>query len=230
MREWKRILLSPVWLGVLALLVVCHAGLYLRTQSEQVGGNLSVYSRETNRWGDILSELPLDTAVPLLEREAASMESWQAAWDYTYGGYVDESWAELYQEAYPDFSDKVRAIQTGTEVEDCGAAANALRQWQRRLSYQAGYAYNMDSVVQQAQRIRSNPLFAASGSFDYRNAARTEADYAAIADVPMILASDDIINSYLQDKTALIFGLCLMAVTVVLVASLTLPANTPPKP
>ena len=217
MREWKRILLSPVWLGVLALLVVCHAGLYLRTQSEQVGGNLSVYSRETNRWGDILSELPLDTAVPLLEQEAASMESWQAAWDYTYGGYVDESWAELYQEAYPDFSDKVRAIQTGTEVEDCGAAANALRQWQRRLSYQAGYAYNIDSVVQQAQRIRSNPLFAASGSFDYRNAARTEADYAAIADVPMILASDDIINSYLQNKTALIFGLCLMGVTVVLI-------------
>ena len=51
MREWKRILLSPVWLGVLALLVVCHAGLYLRTQSDLAGGSLSVYSRESNRWG-----------------------------------------------------------------------------------------------------------------------------------------------------------------------------------
>ena len=54
-------------------------------------------------------------------------------------------------------------------------------------------------------------------AFDYRNAVRTEQDYTAIADVPMTLASDDIINSYLQDKTALIFGLCLMAVTVVLI-------------
>lgn len=217
MREWKRILLSPVWLGVLALLVVCHAGLYLRTQSDLVGGSLSVYSRETNRWGNILSELPLDTAMQLLDQEASSMDSWQAAWEYVYGGYMDESWAQNLRESYPGFDEKVRAIQAGTEVEHSGAAANALRQWQRRLSYQTGYAYSIDSVIQQAQRIRSNPLFAASGSFDYRNAARTEQDYTVIADVPMTLASDDIINSYLQDKTALIFGLCLMAVTVVLI-------------
>lgn len=217
MREWKRILLSPVWLSVLALLVVCHAGLYLRTQSDLAGGSLSVYSRETNRWEEILAQLPLDTAVPLLEREAASMDSWQAAWEYVYGGYMDETWAQNLRESYPDFDEKVRAIQAGTEVEHSGAAANALRQWQRRLSYQTGYAYSVDSVIQQSQRIRSNPLFAASGSFDYRNADRTEEDYAAIADVPMTLASDDIINSYLQDKTALIFGLCLMAVTVVLI-------------
>ena len=172
MREWKRILLSPVWLGVLALLVVCHAGLYLRTQSDLAGGSLSVYSRESNRWEDILSELPLDTAMQLLDQEVASLDSWQAAWDYVYGGYMDEIWAQSLRESYPDFDEKVRAIQAGTEVEHSGAAANALRQWQRRLSYQTGYAYSVDGVIRQSQRIRSNSLFAASGSFDYRNAVR----------------------------------------------------------
>ena len=53
---------------VLALLVVCHAGLYLRTQSDLAGGSLSVYSRESNRWEDILSELPLDTAMRITKQ------------------------------------------------------------------------------------------------------------------------------------------------------------------
>ena len=47
MKEGRRILLSRVWLGVLALLLVCHAGLFLRTQSERVGGSLSAYAEET---------------------------------------------------------------------------------------------------------------------------------------------------------------------------------------
>lgn len=217
MREGRRILLSRVWLGVLALLLVCHAGLFLRTQSERVGGSLSAYAEETRHWGGILSALPTETGAALLDKSLQSVESWNAAWEYNYNDVIDDSWAESFREEYPDFDDKVRAIRLGAEVENGREEANALIAWQERLTYQSGYADDIASVAEQAQRIRSNPLFARSGSFDYRNAARTEADYSAIADVTLTLAADDAVNAYLNDNSALIFSLCLMIVTVVLI-------------
>lgn len=217
MREGRRILLSRVWLGVLALLLLCHAGLFLRTQSERVGGSLSAYAEETRHWGGILSALPTETGAALLDKSLQSVESWNAAWEYNYNDVIDDSWAESFREEYPDFDDKVRAIQLGAEVENGREEANALIAWQERLTYQSGYADDIASVAAQAQRIRSNPLFARSGSFDFRNAERTEADYSSIADVPLTLTADDAVNAYLNDNSALIFSLCLMIVTVVLI-------------
>ena len=217
MKEGRRILLSRVWLGVLALLLVCHAGLFLRTQSERVGGSLSAYAEETRHWGGILSALPTETGAALLDKSLQSVESWNAAWEYNYNDVIDDSWAESFREEYPDFDDKVRAIRLGAEVENGREEANALTAWQERLTYQSGYADDIASVAAQAQRIRSNPLFARSGSFDFRNAERTEEDYTAVADVPLTLAADDAVNAYLNDNSALIFSLCLMIVTVVLI-------------
>lgn len=217
MRECRRILLSRVWLGVLVLLLVCHAGLFLRTQSDHAGGSLRAYAEETERWGKTLSALPTETGAALLDKSLQSVESWNAAWEYNYNDVIDDSWAESFREEYPDFDDKVRAIRLGAEVENGREEANALIAWQERLTYQSGYADDIASVAAQAQRIRSNPLFARSGSFDFRNAERTEADYTAVADVPLTLAADDAVNAYLNDNSALIFSLCLMIVTVVLI-------------
>ena len=217
MKEGRRILLSRVWLGVLALLLVCHAGLFLRTQSERVGGSLSAYAEETRHWGGILSALPPETGAALLDKSLQSVESWNAAWEYNYNDVIDDSWAESFREEYPDFDDKVRAIRLGAEVENGREEANALIAWQERLTYQSGYADDIASVAAQAQRICSNPLFARSGSFDFRNAERTEEDYSSIADVPLTLTADDAVNAYLNDNSALIFSLCLMIVTVVLI-------------
>lgn len=217
MREWKRILLSPVWLVTLFLLVVCHTGLYLYSQIEFAGGSLSSYSRETIRWQDRLAQMPLETALSQLEQEINDAEGWQAAWEYVHGGYMDESWADILRESDPGFDEKVHAIEQGEQVEDSQAVINAMHQWQRRLHYQEGYADNINAVVQQAKLIRSNPVFAEEGSFAYRNAVQTEEDYAAIADITMTPVSDDIINSFLHDRSALVFSLCLMAVTVVLI-------------
>lgn len=217
MRECRRILLSRVWLGVLVLLLVCHGGLFLRTQSERAGGSLRAYAEETERWGNILSALPPETGAALLEGSLQSVESWNAAWEYNYSDTMDDSWAESFREEYPDFDDKVRAIRLGARVENGQAEASALRAWQERLSYQSCYADDISDVAEQAQRIRANPLFARSGSFDFRNAERTEADYTAVADVPLTLATDDAVNAYLNDNSALIFSLCLMIVTVVLI-------------
>ena len=84
MRECRRILLSRVWLGVLALLLVCHAGLFLRTQSERAGGSLHAYAEETECWGKTLSALPPETGTMPLDKSLQSVESWNAACHCTF--------------------------------------------------------------------------------------------------------------------------------------------------
>lgn len=215
MKELKRILLSPLWLGVLVFLVLCHTGLFVYEEISFAGGSLSTYAKETKRLQDALSKVAISDGLLLLDEEKVSAEGWQAAYAYV-SDSIDESFADLLRESYPDFDEKVNEIRAGKQVEHIDSFIQAISQWQRRLTYQEGYAQRIEEVVQQAKRIRSNPVFAQPDSFAYRNAAMTEEDYASIADVSMTLVSDDIINAYVEDSTALIFGLCLMAVTVVL--------------
>ena len=217
MKECRRILLSRVWLGSLVLLLLCHAGLFLRTQSERVGGSLSAYAEATNRWGNILSSLPSETGAALLDENLQAISSWNAAWSYVYTDSVSNDWSDALQEIYPDFNSKVRAIQSGTVVENGQAEENALAAWQERMNYQSSYADNIKSVVEQSQLIRSNPLFAESDSFDFHDAEQTQSDYTAISDVPLTLVADDAVNAYLNDTSALIFSLCIMVITVVLI-------------
>ena len=215
MKELKRILLSPVWICALVFLVVCHTGLYVYNQIAFTNGSLSAYAKETKRLQDALSKVAISDGLILLEEEKVSAEGWQAASAYV-SGSMDESFADLLRESYPDFDEKVNEIRAGKQVEHIDSFIQAISQWQRRLTYQEGYVQRIEDVVQQAKRIRSNPVFAKPDSFAYRNAAMTEEDYASIADVTMTIVSDDITNAYVKDKSILLFGLCLMAVTVVL--------------
>lgn len=220
MREWKRILLSPVWLGVLALLVVCHGGLFLQNQSVRAGGDLARYSQETNRWEAELQSLSLPEGQARLAEARQARSGWDMArMVITFeeaGLTIQEEELDYYRTEYADFDAMVAAVRDGTAPAEDVAGSIALEQWETRLAYLSGYGDSVAAVTEQAERIRSNPLFASSGSFDWRNAALTAGDYAPMADIPLEVAADDVIVSYLSDRTALIFGLCLMAVTVVL--------------
>lgn len=215
MKELKRILLSPVWICALIFLVVCHTGLYVYNQIAFTNGSLSTYAKETKRLQDALSKVAISDGLILLEEEKVSAEGWQAATAYV-GGSMDESFVDLLRESYPDFDEKVNAMRQGKQEEHIDSLIQSISQWQRRFMYQEGYVQRIEDVVQQAKRIRSNPVFAKPDSFAYRNAAMTEEDYSSIADVSLTLVSDDIMNAYVEDKSILLFGLCLMAVTVVL--------------
>ncbi len=215
MKELKRILLSPLWICALIFLVVCHTGLYVYNQNVFTGGSLSAYAKETKRLQDALSKVSISDGLLLLEEEKVSAEGWQAASAYV-SGSMDESFADLLRESYPDFDEKVNAMRQGKQEEHIDSLIQSISQWQRRFMYQEGYVQRIEDVVQQAKRIRSNPVFAKPDSFAYRNAAMTEEDYSSIADVSLTLVSDDIMNAYVEDKSILLFGLCLMAVTVVL--------------
>ena len=215
MKELKRILLSPLWLCALVFLVLCHTGLFVYEEIAFTNGSISTYTKETRRLQDALSGVSFNDGLTLLEEEKISAEGWQAAYAYA-GGSMDESFVELLRESYPDFDEMVNEIRQGKHVEHIDSVMQAISQWQRRLTYQEGYAQRIEDVVQQAKKIRSNPVFAKPDSFAYRNAAMTEEDYASIADISLTLVSDDIINAYVHDSSALLFGLCLMTVTVVL--------------
>lgn len=219
-KEWKRIFLNRVWLGTLVVLLICQGILYLRAQSSQVGF-LAQYSVENNRWERLLSELPAEDGLAVLEQTAREQEGWEIARMVVLleqEGYAQPDKAmKEYREAYPAFDEMLDSVRKGTAPEFDEAAGHAVQEWKRRLTYLAGYEGSLAAVSEQAQRIRSNPLFAASDSFDYRNAALTEEDYSAIADVELKVTADDVITSYLEDQTGLIFALCLMAVTVVLI-------------
>ena len=83
----------------------------------------------------------------------------------------------------------VAAVRDGTAPAEDVAGSIALEQWETRLAYLSGYGDSVAAVTEQAERIRSNPLFASSGSFDWRNAALTAGDYAPMADIPLEVAA-----------------------------------------
>lgn len=220
MKEWRRIFLNRVWLGMLAALLICQTVLYLRAQSSQAG-SLAGYSAENNRWEQLLSELPVEDGMLVLEQTALEQEGWDIARMvvmFEQEGYTEpEEAMEEYRASYPAFDKMLDAVRNGTAPELDTAAVRAVQEWQRRLTYLAGYEDQITAVSEQARRITANPLFASSGSFDYRNAVKTEADYSNISGIKLHIVADDVITSYLEDQTGLIFALCVMAVTVVLI-------------
>ena len=71
MKELKRILLSPLWLGVLVFLVLCHTGLFVYEEISFAGGSLSTYAKETRHLQDALSKVSSSDGLLLLDEVAA---------------------------------------------------------------------------------------------------------------------------------------------------------------
>lgn len=76
MKELKRILLSPLWLCMLVILVVCHTGLYIYNQIVFTGGSLSTYAKETERLHEALVPLSANEGLMFLEEEKAGNILW----------------------------------------------------------------------------------------------------------------------------------------------------------
>ena len=154
MREWKRILLSPVWLGVLALLVVCHGGLFLQNQSVRAGGDLARYSQETNRWEAELQSLSLPEGQARLAEARQARSGWDMArMVITFeeaGLTIQEEELDYYRTEYADFDAMVAAVRDGTAPAEDVAGSIALEQWETRLAYLSGYGDSVAAVTEQA--------------------------------------------------------------------------------
>lgn len=220
MRELRRVFANRIWLGVTAALLVCCLALYVQQQREQLGCPVSDYVKYNNQWYVTLSQLSWGEGLDALNRAQTAQLGWSAARFYVQmeegDASLDEEMLAHYQETYPDFDQQLQAVREGTDPQDDGAAYTAATRWLDRLTYLSGYGEKVEGVVAQAQLIQSNPFFSTPGTFTYRNADKTRADYQSAAEVKLEPTRDDVLVSLMENRTALVFALCLMGVTVVL--------------
>lgn len=220
MREWRRIFLSRAWLGAAAMLLVCTVGVYIQVQADGLPCSVSAYAAYTRQWEETLSGLSVEEGLAALEAEDTERMGWSMArfviQQEENGAAGDEELLAHLREQYPGFDEKLQAVREGTAPENDVAALTAVERWIQRLTYLSGYAGYIETVSEQAGLIAGSPLYDET-SFTVRNAAKTEADFLATAGVALEAASDDVLLSLVEDQTGLVFGLCLMAVAVVLI-------------
>lgn len=221
MREWKRIFLSRGWLAAAALLLIACLGIYVQEQSGGLNCSVSEYSRFNNQWRETLSTVSTEEGLILLEQESKNLMGWMSAKFVVQreedGRALDDEEKTYYNEKYDGFEEMLQAVRDGTAPDNNIAALAAIERWTERLTYIAGYAESVHSITVQAELVHSNPLFSEPGSFSYRDAVKTEADYLSAAEVELEIQPDDVIRSVVENKTGLVFALFLMAVTVVLI-------------
>lgn len=219
MGEWKRIFFSQAWLGVLALLLICNVALYAFEQTSSLYISVREYDECNDQWTQTLSELTPEQGLAALQSQQNNFISWSLAeWlvQDEDAGTLNEADLAYYRENYPNIDAQMEAIRAGQAVEDGRAQETVVEYWMERQEYWIGYEARIQSVAEQAQRIRSNPLFSAPGSFAYRNAEQTEEDYLSISGITFTTHPNDVMESLLNNRANLIFSLCLVAVTVVL--------------
>lgn len=220
MREFRRIFINRVWLSVAAALLVCSLALYVQQQRERLGCPVSDYVKYNNLWYVTLSQSSWAEGLDALSREQTTQLGWSAARFYVQmeerGTPPDEEILAQYRETYPEFDRQVQAVREGSDPQDDGAAYTAATRWLERLTYLSGYQEQVEGVVAQAQMIQSNPFFSTPGTFPYRNADKTRADYQSAAEVELEPTRDDVLVSLMENRIALVLALCLMGVTVVL--------------
>lgn len=220
MRELRRVFVNRIWLGVAAALLVCGLALYVQQQRAQLGCSVSDYAKYNNQWCHTLAQQSWEEGLEALSWEQTAQLGWAVARFYAQleesGAHSDQEMLAHYRETYPDFDQQLQAVREGTDPQDDGAAYTAATRWLERLTYLSGYGEKVEGVVAQAQLIQSNPFFSTPGTFTYRNADKTRADYQSAAEVKLEPTRDDVLVSLMENRTALVFALCLMGVTVVL--------------
>lgn len=196
MEEIKRVVFRQQWIIVAILLLVGNLCLYMQQQADTLGVPLYHYDACRDAWRDRLSGLA-DPGDWLAQTQAQRKE--YAAWDAAC--FLAEDPGEIdpyYLEKYPDIQKKIQAVQAGRFPGVSPEARAALQRWEEQLTERAEYTAEIDRIVEQAEQIQSNPLFAKKGSFAYRNAGKTAADYLAI--------KNDLTGLYITDTETSVIG------------------------
>ncbi len=194
MSEWKRIFLDPRRMGLLVLLTLLCAGLFLATQPGSVEPDAFARLWEANQytasltkqWQDAeLNELP-----GLIEGEKArldAVDSWYSAhyWDF------------IPEEGLP-FSGEDEALASIADIPFLVAAAHESPEeymiassylWQpllaldEQIQYLLGYPAYLDHIQTQAQQQSQASIFGVEGSFSRRNLQKTAEDFNGLRGV-----------------------------------------------
>ena len=193
MGEWKRVLLDPKRLFLLALMTVLCAGLFVMSLLDRIGPGELTYMREAGAYAESLVEQWRDRELTELPTLADSELDRLSEFEYWYSGYTwGEPSYESYEtevEAYASIADLpvlVKAAQS-EDVDEFyrmwASYRDVISTLKDEIKYFAGYADYLDNVQSQAEAQSKSNLFGTEGSFSRRNLAKTAKEFDELRSV-----------------------------------------------
>ena len=190
MGEWKRVLLDPKRLFLLALMTVICAGLFVMSLPDNIGPGELTYMREASAYAESLVERWQDRDISELPTLADSELDRLLEFDYWYSGYTwDEPPYETAEEAYASIEDMPVLVKAAQSEDSYAFYRVWASYWdvvgtlKEEISYLAGYADYLDNIQSQAENQSKSNLFGKEGSFSRRNLVKTAAEFDALRGV-----------------------------------------------
>lgn len=197
MGEWKRVLLDPKRLFLLALMTLICAGLFVLSLLDEVGPRGLSTMREASAYAEGLVKrwegADFETLSARVDGELRRLREF----DYW---YYDDTWYELpfetEEEAYASIADLpvlLNAVKSGDSVAYNSlsrAYQSALTTMRDEINYLTGYADYLDGIQKQAEIQSQTSLFGKPGSFSRRNLAKTAEEFDALRGVEVQFGSN----------------------------------------
>ena len=225
MGEWKRVLLDPKRLFLLALMTVICAGLFVMSLLDNIGPGELTYMREAGAYAESLVERWQNRDISELPTLADSELDRLFEFDYWYGGYEwYETPYETAEEAYASIEDMpvlVKAAQSGDSYAFYRVWASywdVVSTLKEEINYLAGYADYLDNIQGQAEIQSKSNLFGKEGSFSRRNLAKTAEEFDALRGVEVEFGSSRGVERWLSFELGDYFHL--IAIVLIVLAFL----------
>ena len=221
MGEWKRVLLDPKRLFLLALMTLICAGLFVLSLLDEVGPRGLSTMREASAYAGGLVKrwqgADFETLSARVDGELRRL------WEFD-AWYYDDTWYELpfetEEEAYASIAD-LPALLDAVKRGDSAAYHSLSRAYQSALTamrseinYLAGYADYLDGIQTQAEIQSQTSLFGKPGSFSRRNLAKTAAEFDALRGVGVQFGSSRGLERWLSFELGDYFHLIAMVLFV----------------
>ena len=225
MTEWKRVLLDPKRLFLLALMTILCAGLFVISLLDRVGAGELTYMREASTYAESLVEQWQDRELTDLPQLADAELERLSEFDYWYSGFPwYEPLYETAEEAYESIADMpvlVNAAKSGDSYvyyRVWTSYWSALRTIADEIDYLEGYADYLDGIQSQAETQSKTGLFGKEGSFSRRNLAKTAEEFDALRGVEVEFGSSRGVERWLSFRLGDYFHL--IAIVLIVLAFL----------
>ena len=197
MGEWKRVLLNPKRLFLLALMTLICAGLFVLSLLDEVGPKGLSTMQEASAYAEGFVKRWEGTDFETLSARVDG--ELRRLWEFDYW-YYDYTWYELpfetEEEAYASIADLpvlLNAVKSGDSVAYNSlsrAYQSALTTMRDEINYLTGYADYLDGIQKQAEIQSQTSLFGKPGSFSRRNLAKTAEEFDTLRGVEVAFGSN----------------------------------------
>ena len=221
MGEWKRVLLDPKRLFLLALMTLICAGLFVLSLLDEAGPNGLAVMREASAYAEGLVKrwqgADVEELSALVDGELKTLGEFEY-WYYGYTWY--EPPFETEEEAYasiadlPALLDAVRSGDSGAYYRISMAYASVLTTMRDEIDYLAGYAGYLDGIQTQAELQSQTSLFGKPGSFSRRNLTKTAEEFDTLRGVEVAFGSNRGLERWLAFELGDYFHLIAMVLIV----------------